>query len=85
MGIYNFSRKQCIRALRRLGFVIANKRSGKHDKYEPPSSILSKLSINQAKFIMVPRHNKLQCQNEIISELRLMGGDDLVKRFTDYL
>ena len=85
MGGYNFSRKQCIRALIRLGFILKNKRSGRHDKFEPPSSILNKLSGNQPKFIMAPRHNELHCQNEIITELRAMGGDALLKQFTNNL
>lgn len=85
MGGYNFSRKQCIRALIKLGFFLKNKRSGRHDKYEPPQNILNNLSGNHPKFIMVPRHNELHCQNEIIGELKMMGGEDLVKRFTEFL
>ena len=85
MGGYNFSRKQCIRALIKLGFILKNKRSGKHDKYEPPFAILSKLGDGQPKFIMVPRHNELHCQNEIVAELRNMGREDLLKKFMSYL
>ncbi len=85
MGRYNFSHKQCIKALIKLGFILKNKRSGRHDKYEPPFNILNKLSGNQPKFIIVPRHNELHCQNEIVAELRTMGGEALLKQFTDYL
>lgn len=34
---------------------------------------------------MIPRHRELHCQSEIISELRKMGGEDLVNRFKENL
>lgn len=74
MGEWNFNRKQCIRALLRLGFFIDNKRSGKHDKYRAPMTC-------NPPFIMIPRHNDLHCQNAIIAELEKMGGEKLVNDF----
>ena len=85
MSDFNFNRKQCIRAIRKLGFVLQNRRSGIHDKYVPPQEIASKLAPTQPHFIMIPRHNELRCQPEIISELRKMGGDSLLETFKKYL
>ena len=65
----------------RLGFYLGNKRSGQHDKFYPPDEIGKKLGAAQSHFIMVPRHHELRCQRLIISELRAMGGDELVARF----
>jgi len=81
MGEWNFNRKRCIRALQKIGFRLGNKRSGKHDKYYPPHEIAAKLIGTQPRFIMVPRHNELHCQNEIVSELQAMGENELVESF----
>ena len=85
MGGFNFNRRQCIRALKKSGFYIGNKRRGIHDKFYPPEAIAEHLTGAQPRFIMVPRGSELHCQPEIISELRKMGGEDLVKRFRDCL
>mgnify|MGYP001610799050 CR=1 FL=1 len=79
MGENVFNRRQCIRALTKLGFLFDNKRSGKHDKYKSPFS-----NINPS-FIMIPRHNELHCQDAIIKELEKMGGLPLVEKFRHYL
>ena len=81
MGEFNFNTRQCIRSLRRLGFVLSNKRHGRHDKYLAPLEIANRLQTDQPRFIMVPRHTELHCQPEIIRELRTMGGDELVEAF----
>jgi hypothetical protein len=83
MGEANFNRKQCIRALTKLGFFLGNKRRGKHDKYFPPPEIAVRLSGIAPRFVMVPRHNTLHCQNEIIGELAVMGGEELTKKFKE--
>ncbi len=85
MSDFNFNRKQCTGAIKKLGFVLKNKRSGKHDKYVPPQEIAKKLTADQPHFIMIPRHGELRCQLEIISELRVMGGETLVEAFKQYL
>ncbi|MFH1145450.1 MAG: hypothetical protein V1707_00595 [bacterium] len=85
MGETNFNRRQCLRALRRLGFTITHARHGRHDKYYPSLEISRGLSGQQSKFIMIPRHNELRCQSEILQELRQMGGDRLVANFTQSL
>ena len=85
MGELNFNAKQCLRAFKQLGFTLANKRRGRHDKFVPPKDIADKLSGVQPRFIMVPRHRELHCQSEILSELRAMGGEELVSRFKSFL
>lgn len=85
MGEKSFNRKDCIRALKRLGFVLRNRRHGSHDKYCPPDALATKLLGMQPRFIMVPRHNELRCQTEILAELKAMGSDDLVAEFKKYL
>lgn len=81
MGINNFNYRQCVRALKKLGFQISTIRQGKHDKFIPPPSLFKS---NQS-FIMIPRHKVLHCQNEIIKELRQIGNDQLVEQFRQYL
>jgi predicted RNA binding protein YcfA (HicA-like mRNA interferase family) len=71
VGERDFTRNECVRALYKLGFLLANRR-GKHDKY-----------VLDGRFIMVPRHAVLHCQREIVAELRRMGGDDLAERFIE--
>jgi len=79
VGELNFNNKQCIRALQRIGFYLNNKRHGQHDKYFPPNAVADNIAVGRARFIMIPRHKDLHCQSEILSELRMMGGDDLVE------
>jgi hypothetical protein len=85
MGDYNFNRKQCVRALKKIGFYENSKRRSGHEKYYPPKHLAEALTIAQAHFIMIPRHNELHIQMEIIKELRAMGGDDLVEKFRKYI
>ncbi len=75
------NRRQCLRALKKLGFLLANNRSGKHDKLLPPHS----LQHHNPPFIMLPRHRELHCQNAILDELKKMGGDKMVEDFLKYL
>lgn len=75
MGLNNFNRRRCIKALKKLGFELVGRRKGNHDKYK----------FSDSHFIMVPRHNKLRCQNEIINELRAIGGNELVDKFRRFL
>ena len=82
MGLNNFNRRRCIKVLKKLGFKSESGRKGKHDKYKIPDNINNN---SPAQFIMIPRHNKLRCQNEIIKELRAIDGDELVDKFRRYL
>ena len=85
MGDLNFTTQQCLRALQRLGFTFSNRRGGRHNKLIPPQEILRVLSGAQPRFIMVPRHRELRCQNEIVRELKVMGGESLVEKFKQNL
>lgn len=79
MGEFTFNRNECIKALSKLGFYLANKRSGKHDKFKSP------IPNCNPPFIMIPRHNDLHCQKEIIAELQKMGGNELIEKFRSLL
>ncbi len=85
MGELNFNTRQYVRTFKRLGFVLGNKRLGRHDKFFPPKIIADKLIGIQPRFIMIPRHANLHCQSEIISKLRAVGGDKLVRMFKENL
>lgn len=82
MGEWNFNRKQCVRALIKLGFILSVIRQGQHDKYNTPKQYLSP---NTPPFIMIPRHNKLKIQHKIVKELEKMGGVELIEQFKNYL
>ena len=84
MKLDSFRRTRCISALKKLGFVIKKSRRGKHDKYMSPDVYLEQKRDRQPPFIMVPR-GKLHCQDEIVKELRNLGGDELVREFESYL
>ena len=79
MSENRFNHRECIRALKKLGFVLDTKRSGKHDKYRAP------FVHANPPFIMIPRHNDLHCQDAIIKEIEKMGGKDLVEKFKNFL
>ncbi len=85
MGEWNFDRKQCIRALLRLGFVANNKRHGQHDKFDVPIDFRDKLSSGVPPFIMIPRHKELRLQNKIVKEIEIIGGVELVEKFRQSL
>lgn len=79
MGENTFNRRECVRALLKLGFVLNNKRSGGHDKFKAP------FSKARPPFIMIPRHNDIHCQDKIVKELERLGGIELVEKFKQYL
>lgn len=81
MGVNNFSQKQCIKALQRLGFILQSNRKGNHDKFIPPK----KFNPCNPPFIMIPRHKDLHCQNAIIKEIESIGGENLVNEFRENL
>jgi len=83
MGDYNFNKRQCVFALKKLGFYLANDRAGSHDKYAFPKNYL--IPAGHRPFIMIPRHNELKVQHQIVKELRAVGGDDLVRKFMELL
>jgi len=83
MGELNFNRRQCIKALCKLGFKLDNDRRGIHDKYKFPSHY--KIPDGYRPFIMIPRHNELRVQRQIVKELLVIGGEELVNNFMRYL
>ena len=85
MGRKDFNRKQCVKALKKLGFIKKNVRRGKHDKFVPPENLLFNKREGQPSFIMVPRSRSLHCQLEILKELWAFGGDELVDSFIKYI
>jgi len=85
VGENNFNTRQCVRALFQIGFILSNTHPGSHDKFLPPKEIMEKIKGLNPRFIMIPRHAKLRLQNQIIAELRKMGGDELVAKFRENL
>ena len=81
---FNFNQKQCIRAFERLGFINRSKRS-KHLKFYPPDWIAKKVTSGSPQFIMIPYHKTLRIQRRLVTELKRMGGDELVKKFQEEL
>jgi len=82
MGRKDFNRKQCIKALIKIGFQKKNNRHGNHDKFIAPQSCLNN-SSDFPPFIVVPRSKQIHCQFAILQELKIMGGDDLVNDFLE--
>lgn len=76
---FTFNRKQCIRSLCKIGFYKSGSGRGNHDKY------ISPLKDCNPPFIMVPRHSDIHCQDKIIRDLRMMGGDEMVTNFVSNL
>jgi hypothetical protein len=76
---YDFTQKQCIRALLRIGFTDASKRGGKHFKYRPPEKF-SNSEGNIRPFITVPKHNFF-CQDAIVNEIGKICGEDMKQEF----
>lgn len=85
MGRNDFNRKQCLRALKKLGFERSVTRRGSHDKMNAPLYMAQQKQLNQPPFIMVPRSRKLHCQREILKEIHVLGGDELVEEFLKYI
>jgi len=79
----DFNRKQCIKSLKKLGFIKKNTRRGKHDKFVAPNNLLENRREGQPSFITVPRSRQIHCQLEIQKEIWAFGGDELVKEFLD--
>lgn len=77
---YNFSQRQCIRALLKIGFTDASKRRGKHFKYKPPEKYLNTYENNIKPFITVPKH-KFFCQDAIVGEVGKICGEEMKKEF----
>jgi len=75
-----FNKKECIAALLEVGFYLDQnkKRRSLHDKYIAPQEYKR---VNSRVFIMIPHGSKLYCQNAIISQLKMIGGQELLDKF----
>ncbi|MCK4592584.1 hypothetical protein KAT63_04070 [Candidatus Parcubacteria bacterium] len=80
MSKKDFNRKQCIKALKKIGFQKKNNRRGNHDKFVAPQCFLNNNS-ESPPFIVVPRSRQMHCQFAILQELKIMGGNNLVEKF----
>ena len=40
-----------------------------------------RIDQGQSPFIMIPRHKELHCQEEIVKEIKRIGGEELVDNF----
>ncbi len=77
---YNFTQKQCVKALLKIGFVSASKRRGKHFKFKPPENCIINFTEKQRPFITVPKH-KFYCQDAIVAEIRKLCGEEMKEKF----
>lgn len=81
---YDFTQKQCIKALLKIGFTDASKRRAKHYKYKPPKEGAGVYKGNIKPFITVPKH-KFFCQDAIVSEINKLCGEETKQKFLDNL
>jgi hypothetical protein len=77
---FDFTQKQCIRALLKIGFTDASKRRCKHFKYRPPEKFFKTYIGNIRPFIMVPKH-KFFCQDAIVNEVGKICGEEMRLEF----
>ena len=83
MGIYDFTRRECVKVLVKLGFELKNDRRGIHDKYAFPEEY--PVPEGHRPFIMIPRHSELKIQHKILKELEQIGGKELLEKFLSFI
>ncbi|MBU1037305.1 hypothetical protein KKF32_04785 [Patescibacteria group bacterium] len=81
---YDFTQKQCIRALLKIGFTDASKRRAKHFKYKLPEKCKLNFEGNTKPFITVPKH-KFFCQDAIVNEINKLCGEEMKQNFLNNL
>lgn len=81
---YEFTEKQCRKALEKIGFIDASKRRAGHYKYKPPKECKIILENNIKPFITIPKH-QFFCQDAIVRELKLLCGEEIKQKFLDNL
>ena len=82
MNIPDFSPKQCIKALQKLGFEIEkDKGRGGHFKARVPKGI--RVPTGKRDFIIIPYHSKFKNRFFVINELKTFGFD--IRKFIDAL
>jgi len=77
---YDFTQRQCIKALLKIGFTDASKRRGKHLKFRPPEKCVNNYKENIKPFITVPKH-KFFCQDAIVNEISKICGEETKQEF----
>lgn len=77
---YDFTQKQCIKALLKTGFTDASKRRSKHFKYRPPEKFITNHPANTRPFITVPKH-KFFCQDAIVDEIGKLCDEETKQEF----
>ncbi len=81
---YDFTQKQCIKSLLKIGFTDSSKRRAKHFKFKPPEKYIRKSEINVRPFIIVPKH-QFYCQDAIVTEIGKICGEEVKQEFLDNL
>lgn len=78
----DFTQKQCIKALLKIGFTDASKRKAKHYKYRPPEKYNINFEGKIKPFITVPKH-KFFCQDAIVNEVYKLCGQEMKQKFLE--
>ena len=78
--VNTFTQKQCIKALKKIGFTDASKRRSKHLKFKPPENSIIGRPPAVRPFITVPKH-KFYCQNAIVAEIEKLCGTEMKESF----
>jgi len=77
---YDFTQKQCVKALLKIGFTDASKRRGKHFKYRPSEKCINNYPGSVRPFITIPKHNFF-CQDAIVKEIGKICGEAIKQEF----
>jgi len=77
---YDFTQKQCIRSLLKIGFIDASKRRGKHFKFKPPEKYINSHETGIRPFITIPKH-QFFCQDAIVNEIGKICGEEMKQSF----
>jgi len=78
----DFTPKQCLKALAKLGFrIIEDKGRGGHFKAKVPLGF--KIAAGKRDFIMIPDHKKFKNRFYIVDELKAFGFD--IEKFINLL
>jgi hypothetical protein len=83
MGRFNFNKRKFVRAIKKCGFYQKNQKGRNHEKWFPPEYVAKNIKSGKPSFIQIPRHNELHIQEELIKELKEMGGEELVNKVLD--
>ncbi|MBI4120589.1 MAG: hypothetical protein HY454_03950 [Parcubacteria group bacterium] len=82
MNVPDFTPRQCIKALQKLGFKI-EKHTGRGGHFKAKAPKGTGVSVGRRNFIIIPYHSKFKNRFFVIDELRAFGID--IERFIDAL